>query len=255
MRVPSEKKLMGAFRNVDREEAKLVRKFAKAVDDPEALEELVEEHAPSTHTWVQQMYSDPYRSSMWRTSVALHAIGELIGGFGIEALGDKYEYVNMGDTYATTLIYSSDQDRLFIGSWGDFVESEGGFEENPREKNPIRLPREHEGQATFHAKGSDTYVHVWFDQGVAQTDFGHPVPDSGEWQVIVTTSPDPLNIKPRGRELARKTFRYADPRYRNIVASSAQDYVRRALMRRNPTRQSNPAPDMTASALVRKLKF
>jgi hypothetical protein len=148
MQAPSEKKLLEAFRDLTPMDAKLIRKFAKAVDDPDELEELVEVHAPSTETYVRQMHSSPYNSQMWRTTVALHAIGELVGGYGIEALGNKYEYVNMGDTYATTLIFDRVKDRLFVGNWGSIVEAEGDdWEENPhgsiatsRSNNPGEAP-------------------------------------------------------------------------------------------------------------------
>lgn len=93
----------------------------------------------------------------------------------------------------------------------------------------ITLPTKDGSRATFSPKGGRAHVHVWFDAGVAQTDHGHHVPDSGEWQVIVSTSPDPLNLEPRGRELRREEFRFADPKYRDLVYGSAQDHVRRAL--------------------------
>ena len=57
--------------------------------------------------------------------------------------------------------------------------------------------------------------------------------------MIVSTSPDPLNLEPRGRELARETFRFADPQYRDLVYSQAVDYVRSALFRYKD-RASNP---------------
>lgn len=77
----------------------------------------------------------------------------------------------------------------------------------------------------------DVHVHVWFDEGVAYNDFGGKVAKSGEWQVICTTSPDRLNLSPRGRELERQTFRFADPKYRDTVAASANDYVRSLLFK------------------------
>jgi len=95
----------------------------------------------------------------------------------------------------------------------------------------FHLPTENGGRATFSPKGGRAHVHVWFDAGVAQTDAGVRVPDSGEWQVIVSTSPDPLNQEPRGRELDRREFRFADPRYRDLVHGSARDHVRSMLFR------------------------
>lgn len=61
---------------------------------------------------------------------ALHAINEILGTYGVEALGPArgpsqstpYEYLNAGDTYATTLIYNRKTDTLSVGSWGDIAE-------------------------------------------------------------------------------------------------------------------------------------
>lgn len=142
MRAPSEKALLASFRDLDRKQAKLIRSFAKAEDDPEKLEKLVEK-VPATEAYVRQMYHSPYDSGIWRVTVALHAINDIVGGYGVEGLGPgrsgdyapPYEYINMGDTYATTLIYDRDADRLYIGDWGTIVEQEDPEGEwNPRSK-------------------------------------------------------------------------------------------------------------------------
>ena len=85
------------------------------------------------------------------------------------------------------------------------------------------------GKMTFSGEG--VHAHVWFDAGVAQDDFGRHVRDSGEYQVIISTSPDPLNMKPRGKELARETFRYADPKMAGLVQGSAEDYIKKAMFK------------------------
>jgi hypothetical protein len=135
MRAPPASKLEKAFR-LTRKEANLVRRFAKAVDDRDKLEALVDSGVvPSTEAYVRQMYNSPYNSFMWRVTVALHAIDNIVDGYGVEGLGPSgsasegyappYEYINFGDPYVTTLIYKRDTDTLFIGSWGDIVEREG----------------------------------------------------------------------------------------------------------------------------------
>jgi hypothetical protein len=86
-----------------------------------------------------------------------------------------------------------------------------------------------ESRRTYSA--GDAHVHVWLDLGVARDDRGNKVPKSGEWQVICSTSPDPLNLSPRGSELERQTFRFADPKQRQLVAMSANDYIRGLLFR------------------------
>lgn len=148
MRAPSEKSLQTTF-GITKKDAKLIRAFAKAEDDPEKLEDLVEK-VPATEAYVRSLYSSPYRSGIWRVTVALHVINELVGGYGVEGLGPgrsgdyapPYEYINMGDTYATTLIYDRDKDELFIGTWGGVVEEEESEwgEYNPRRKGK-KLPR------------------------------------------------------------------------------------------------------------------
>jgi hypothetical protein len=130
MRAPSEKTLLSTFSQLTSESAKLVRMFAKGADDGARLETLVEAYAPATAKYVRSMHSNPYRSSIWRVTVALHAINEIMGTYGVEGLGPPrggdyappYEYLNTGDTYATTLIYSRDGNNLRIGSWGDIAE-------------------------------------------------------------------------------------------------------------------------------------
>ena len=81
---------------------------------------------------------------------------------------------------------------------------------------------------TFSAEG--VHAHVWFDLQDARNDFGGRA-TAGEWQVIISTSPDPLNLKPRGRELARQVFRYVEKKAANMVASSASDFIRQSLFK------------------------
>ena len=69
---------------------------------------------------------------------------------------------------------------------------------------------------------STLYAHIWFDDNVAETDFGDNVPDSGEWQIIFT-----LKDKPGGREQARETFRYAEPHRREEIAAYAVKWMKK----------------------------
>ena len=66
---------------------------------------------------------------------ALDAANAVLGGYGVEALPcehcfvDSYYrefialYVNMGDTYDTTIYYDTDRGVFRAGSWGDFYEA------------------------------------------------------------------------------------------------------------------------------------
>ena len=133
MRVPSVDRLLAAFPSLTPREAKLIRAIGKAADMPsdgDPLENLIEMHLPKTAQYVNSMHNSPYDSHMWRVTVALHGMNEVMGTYGVEALGPDiggmspppYEYLNTGDTYATTLIYRRRDDSINIGSWGDIAE-------------------------------------------------------------------------------------------------------------------------------------
>jgi len=130
MKAPSAKTLLSEFKQLSAEDAKLIRALAAAADDGDRLKKLVDERVPNTASYVRSLHSDPYRSRLWRNTVALHAMNAVLGTYGVEGLGPPrggdyappYEYLNTGDTYAGTLIFDRDKDRLFVGSWGDVVE-------------------------------------------------------------------------------------------------------------------------------------
>jgi hypothetical protein len=55
------------------------------------------------------------------------ALNEILDGFGDEAITDRNgipvaEYVNMGDTYTTTLVRKIDTGTIMITSFGDYAE-------------------------------------------------------------------------------------------------------------------------------------
>jgi len=150
MRAPSAKTLTSTFR-LPSEAVKLICKFAAAADDGEQLKDLVDTSAPETASYVRSMHSDPYRSKLWRTTVALHAINEHLGTYGVEGLGPTrsgdyahpYEYLNAGDPHTATLIYDRDKDRLFVGSWGDLAEKHPKWERSESHAKKKTSPSHH----------------------------------------------------------------------------------------------------------------
>lgn len=68
----------------------------------------------------------------------MEILNDRMGGFGIEALrgdvNDKYYgdvialYIDMGDTYARTVIYDTQEKEFHLKSWGDFMENYEGSE-------------------------------------------------------------------------------------------------------------------------------
>jgi len=131
VKIPSADKLVATFRNLTREQANLMRQIAHASDDATKLANLIERYVPITHAYARRCHSDPYDSRMWRATMTLHALDQLLGTYGVEAItrrddspfrGPSHEYLNAGDTYATTLVYYRDADALRVGCWGDIVE-------------------------------------------------------------------------------------------------------------------------------------
>ena len=65
---------------------------------------------------------------------AMKQASDLLEGFGVESLGPvdmndgpPYEYINFGDTYDPTIMYSRDKNKVFVamGGWGDVWSEEG----------------------------------------------------------------------------------------------------------------------------------
>jgi hypothetical protein len=129
MRMPSSQQLQSRL-NLTPEQAKLVRAIGHAADDEEILSSLVAAHAGQVHGELMRSPGNPYHSHLWRVTIALRAMDEILGTHGVEALGPgsgpgyapPYEYLNTGDSYGTTLIYRRKTDTITIGDWGSIAE-------------------------------------------------------------------------------------------------------------------------------------
>ena len=111
MRYPSVKTLRLLFGD----KAPLARRIIDGRADPCTVSE-------RAAAYQRRCYSPPDRLSL-----QLVALDELAGTHGVEAIrkGDETvaEYLNAGDTYNTTLLYSYvHRDAWQITCWGDFVE-------------------------------------------------------------------------------------------------------------------------------------
>ena len=57
----------------------------------------------------------------------MECLNETMQGYGVEALGDNMQpsalYVNTGDTYSQTLLYSYKSNTIQLTTWGDFAEA------------------------------------------------------------------------------------------------------------------------------------
>jgi len=96
----------------------LLKAFGKEIEEPQAKEllKLME-----------------YPGSPQKVTTNMEKIDKLIGGYGIEVIkgeeeNNKYyrdiiaEYVNMGDTYITTILFDVDERKFLLTSVGDWHE-------------------------------------------------------------------------------------------------------------------------------------
>jgi hypothetical protein len=80
---------------------------------------------PKTADWVKSCLNWP-----GQVEVNLRAISELIEAHGTEAImGDNFRwpdlvYINMGDSYVTTLAFDHVRDRYLVTSVGDWIEAQ-----------------------------------------------------------------------------------------------------------------------------------
>lgn len=84
----------------------------------------------SVQNWCRQCYNEPPQFDK-----VLCALNEVLDGHGVEGIEredawvDSYHgrfiasYVNMGDTYAATIVRDSETGKFLLTTWGDFVEA------------------------------------------------------------------------------------------------------------------------------------
>ena len=81
-----------------------------------------------TNRWIGSCYHRPDNQS-----IKLEALNELLGGYGVEyiRLEDSWDpfygdcaasYINLGDTYTTTLLLDHQQNRWRLIDWGSWYE-------------------------------------------------------------------------------------------------------------------------------------
>lgn len=122
-KAPSKKKLVEAFGHIGIGplQASLIRDMIRGSLSTKKILEV--EAFSKTREWVESCYNMPSRSE-----IVMSAINDLLSGYGVEPLwGDdvywpKYQYVNLGDTYDTTIVHNLENDTYRITSWGDVVE-------------------------------------------------------------------------------------------------------------------------------------
>jgi|694.fasta_scaffold70168_11 hypothetical protein len=56
------------------------------------------------------------------TDRLMECLDEVVGSYGVEGLDDGSLYLNTGDTYSPTLLYSARSGTIRLTTWGDYVE-------------------------------------------------------------------------------------------------------------------------------------
>ncbi len=113
-KLPSVKTLERVFDD----RAQEARDILEGKKDPEDYESVKE--------WVKQCFNCPARLEMM-----LKALNEISESYGVEAVwSDKFSaicpsfvYLNTGDTYSQTLVYSYESNSFMVSTLGDVVEA------------------------------------------------------------------------------------------------------------------------------------
>lgn len=129
MKMPSVKVLHDTFRDLSEPSAHIVRAIGHVVDDADALNYLLYTHIPEDVRRGRFIETNHHMSRMWRVTMALRAIDYMCVTHGVEALGDRFEYLNAGDPYINTLVYDKCEDSLDVCDWASIAENLDASEE------------------------------------------------------------------------------------------------------------------------------
>ena len=118
--VPSLKTLSAAF---GPEKGKILRKLLREEVTPREV-------SPRAAKWADSCFHAPDERG---EEMVMEAANEIIGGYGVEAISGRWNdhyhqelqlsYVNLGDTYTTTLVCDLENMRFQVTSWGDWFET------------------------------------------------------------------------------------------------------------------------------------
>lgn len=104
--------------NISREQALTVRGLIRG-----EIRTRNAERFPASNAWFASCHHEPKRLDR-----ILACLNECLGLHGVEAIWgeDIYwpsaDYLNTGDTYATTIVFCRETSRFLLSSWGDYFE-------------------------------------------------------------------------------------------------------------------------------------
>ena len=128
----NEKLLTNDLNDIDKKRFKAVPDMAPmGYFDWQENRDTFQELFPLTDSWLISCFNMPNQ-----IEIMLHMYDEVLNGFGVEAIQIEGEYVNsyyrdivadyvnMGDTYALTILYDAKQDKFMVTTVGDFIKIE-----------------------------------------------------------------------------------------------------------------------------------
>jgi hypothetical protein len=94
--------------------------------------EIAPDSYPGVVAWIKECHNRPYLIEQ-----VLQALNVVLGGYGVEGIRSrrawsdfwhdtKFLYVNIGDSYANTIIFDTETERFKTGSVGDLLEGRAG---------------------------------------------------------------------------------------------------------------------------------
>lgn len=112
--------LRRAFPDVDDKGIALALRLMRLQVDNAELETI-----PAVRRRIDECYHRPSRHD-----VTMHALNDILGTHGVEALGDidmhdgpPFEYLNVGDPYVATVVWYRSSGRYYVRCYGDIVEA------------------------------------------------------------------------------------------------------------------------------------
>lgn len=138
----TQKNVLSQFKNVSKQDALTIVKLVNGTLDPETLD--------AGRQRVSECYNRPDD-----TDLILTCINKILGGYGVEGAEwrhgaiysrDFISYVNMGDTYKTTILYHPETCEFMVSDWGSVYEESPAFQAETDE-DPDDDEQDHEENA------------------------------------------------------------------------------------------------------------
>lgn len=106
---------------LDPDDVEVIKQLCQEADR-DTLLQLVEKNAPNTYRWIDKCYHAPSEQE-----IRVKAVCEAGGWYDVVIVRDdvqtvRFEVMNTGETYASTLCYDIEEDLWFISTLGDLVE-------------------------------------------------------------------------------------------------------------------------------------